>query len=395
MKRKIFLVLVFLLLLTSLASAHKGRTDANGGHYDYSTGEYHYHHGYPAHQHTNGICPYDFDDQTDHNSGGTSSGISSSSSVSDFTRRKSEENRERLNMAKERETQKQEEAKTQASEKRNSLITVIDPPTDPTVFYGRLLACFLLLLPVLATISNVHSWYKEKKQKERQRLENKQNLERAYQLSSDNVLRLEAENRQLKETVQFLRKKNSVLCDEVYVFQKRLNLHPKIIALPQKDESIQDENQGGIVQEETELIDVIPKNEVYPVTAEPAGGIQSFEHDAAHEFEIEKARFVEMFAGESILDLAGVPQWVEFGPDGLPRDVEAIEDWGPQFTYYVSGSGSCYHCRRGCSGAYKPIHLLQVRSLKPCSRCSPKQIPIDWYDEYLRLKEIKDRYGIS
>lgn len=370
MKRKFFLILVLPLLLTSIASAHGGRTDANGGHYNHATGEYHYHHGYPAHQHVNGICPYDFDDQTNHSSGGASSGLSSFSSVSDFTRKKSAENRERLNMAKERETQ--------ASEKKNSVIAVKDPPTDPTVFYGRLLACFLLLLPVLATISNVHSWYKEKKQKDRQRLETKQKLERAYQLSSDNVLRLEAENRQLKETIQFLREKNSVLCDEVYVFQKRLNLHPKIIALPPEAEAIQDETQGGIV----------------PV-AEPAGDIQTFEHNAAHEFEIEKASFVEMFSGESILDLAGVPQWVEFGPDGLPRDVEAIEDWGPQFTYYVSGSGSCYHCRRGCSGAYKPIHLLQVRSLKPCSRCSPRPIPIDWYDEYLLLKEIKDRYGIS
>lgn len=46
------------------ASAHPGRTDANGGHYNHSTGEYHYHHGYPAHQHIDGVCPYDYDDRT-------------------------------------------------------------------------------------------------------------------------------------------------------------------------------------------------------------------------------------------------------------------------------------------------------------------------------------------
>ncbi len=39
--------------------AHSGRTDASGGHYNRSTGEYHYHHGKPAHQHPNGVCPYD------------------------------------------------------------------------------------------------------------------------------------------------------------------------------------------------------------------------------------------------------------------------------------------------------------------------------------------------
>lgn len=64
---------IVLVLATTLcigsASAHPGRTDANGGHYDHSTGEYHYHHGYPAHQHIDGVCPYDYDDRTGWNSG--------------------------------------------------------------------------------------------------------------------------------------------------------------------------------------------------------------------------------------------------------------------------------------------------------------------------------------
>lgn len=44
-------------------SAHSGRTDARGGHHDYKNksglGSYHYHHGYSAHLHPNGVCPYD------------------------------------------------------------------------------------------------------------------------------------------------------------------------------------------------------------------------------------------------------------------------------------------------------------------------------------------------
>ena len=58
-RKKIIAVLALLSLLTPLASAHPGHTDAAGGHWDSSTGEYHYHHGYPAHQHENGICPYE------------------------------------------------------------------------------------------------------------------------------------------------------------------------------------------------------------------------------------------------------------------------------------------------------------------------------------------------
>lgn len=40
------------------AYAHPGRTDGKGGHYNRSTGEYHYHHGMSEHQHPGGVCPY-------------------------------------------------------------------------------------------------------------------------------------------------------------------------------------------------------------------------------------------------------------------------------------------------------------------------------------------------
>lgn len=74
--------LAFLLLFTFTAmpvSAHPGRTDGDGGHYDHSDGEYHYHHGQPAHQHYdidgdgNIDCPYKFIDNTNHNSKNDSS----------------------------------------------------------------------------------------------------------------------------------------------------------------------------------------------------------------------------------------------------------------------------------------------------------------------------------
>lgn len=86
LRKRFFALLACLFLLCSSVFAHGGKTDANGGHYDRSTGEYHYHHGYPAHQHYDidgdGIidCPYDFDDQTDHSSRGGSSQNRSDSS---------------------------------------------------------------------------------------------------------------------------------------------------------------------------------------------------------------------------------------------------------------------------------------------------------------------------
>lgn len=71
--KKVLLVVIAPLLVCALfifSFAHGGRTDSSGGHYNRSTGEYHYHHGYSAHSHYDidgdGTidCPYDFDDTT-------------------------------------------------------------------------------------------------------------------------------------------------------------------------------------------------------------------------------------------------------------------------------------------------------------------------------------------
>jgi len=70
-KLKIIVLILFCTLFISFSLttiyAHKGRTDSNGGHYNRSTGEYHYHHGHSAHQHPNGICPYSNNTNKDDN----------------------------------------------------------------------------------------------------------------------------------------------------------------------------------------------------------------------------------------------------------------------------------------------------------------------------------------
>lgn len=72
MKKKCCLIIsvIFVLLFsTSIAFSHSGGTDANGGHHDYNNvsglGDYHYHHGYGPHLHTDGICPYANDSSVD------------------------------------------------------------------------------------------------------------------------------------------------------------------------------------------------------------------------------------------------------------------------------------------------------------------------------------------
>lgn len=68
------------------AEAHSGRTDSSGGHKDNKNksglGSYHYHcGGYPAHLHTNGVCPYSSQAADTSSAKASSSGSSASSAA--------------------------------------------------------------------------------------------------------------------------------------------------------------------------------------------------------------------------------------------------------------------------------------------------------------------------
>ena len=98
--RKVFAVTLLAFALFSIVvCAHPGGTDSKGGHRNSSTGEYHYHHGYSAHQHTNGKCPYDFDDKTGQSSGGSSSAKNTLSQAASTTKNVKEESGFQISLA--------------------------------------------------------------------------------------------------------------------------------------------------------------------------------------------------------------------------------------------------------------------------------------------------------
>ena len=99
--RKLLLGIVICLCLSVVANAHPGRTDSSGGHTDHDTGEYHFHHGYSAHQHTDMDgdgsldCPFDFVDKT--NSSSDNAKSSGSSNTDEFWAMVEKEREEQLN----------------------------------------------------------------------------------------------------------------------------------------------------------------------------------------------------------------------------------------------------------------------------------------------------------
>ena len=83
----IVLICVFSVAICNITFAHSGKTDSNGGHKDNKNksglGSYHYHCGeYPAHLHTNGVCPYSSNSSTDANKNSKTTSKTSSSSTS-------------------------------------------------------------------------------------------------------------------------------------------------------------------------------------------------------------------------------------------------------------------------------------------------------------------------
>lgn len=80
----IIVATIYIFSFAVFCFAHSGRTDSSGGHKDSSTGEYHYHHGYPEHQHPNGKCPYDFDDKINHSDLNDSNSLTETKSFEDY-----------------------------------------------------------------------------------------------------------------------------------------------------------------------------------------------------------------------------------------------------------------------------------------------------------------------
>lgn len=152
------LVLAVTLCIGS-ASAHPGRTDANGGHYNHSTGEYHYHHGYPAHQHTDGVCPYDYDDRTGWNSGSSSQEKGLYYLDGTPVERKEEKSiQERLDDMIESggDSQASNTAEPEQEKPKNQIGGLIALGAFVTIFF---------VLPLLSAIIEGISWHREKRKK--------------------------------------------------------------------------------------------------------------------------------------------------------------------------------------------------------------------------------------
>ena len=87
-------IIGLIAVFSSFTVLHSGGTDGSGGHYNRSTGEYHYHHGYSAHSHYDmdgdGVadCPYSFKNNTSYKSSTSKSKSDTNSSSKSSSNKK-------------------------------------------------------------------------------------------------------------------------------------------------------------------------------------------------------------------------------------------------------------------------------------------------------------------
>ena len=222
------------------AMAHSGRTDANGGHNDNINGGYHYHHGYSAHQHTNGICPYEYDNRTDRSS--------STSSV----------------------------------ETTAAVVSKTVTPNNSSDISGWLILS-LYCIPAVIFFYVRHHLKKEKSQEDENfRLknqitklqeENHRQEKQLLQLKQQNQLMLDKESKKLKEQLSNLEEANRQLSELLESYRED-NVELENIALDFKDEIGVLENQlkkirtdpfpsAGLTYKEIQRIAKIPDGVVF------------------------------------------------------------------------------------------------------------------------------------
>lgn len=336
-KRKQWLFLLTVLsciTLSSVVYAHPGRTDSIGGHHDYENesglGSYHYHHGYEAHLHENGICPYDYVDNT-------------SDSNANFESKYTEE----------------------------YIQNIIDDVTEHE--------------------DAEKSYWAPDSTKNVYLSDGVFHLKGCPKISSSGVF----------YTLRSIDKSNEP-CDYcqplIYESIEDIPTHKKDLFL----KFISDNWHYGVacVLAVLALIQFIKffkeQKEDEPVHEIPMD-INSRKAAKKTQEETLQEYYYSLYAYKKPEDLVDIPDGMLL-VDGLPA-TNHHHKYG-LYSVYITPKGTRYHRRKKCAGSEKSqitnLYLV-YKQMYPCKMCCQRYNPnidFEWYEEYLRIKEIKKKYNI-
>ena len=355
MKRIAFLTLMLSLVwvIPLFAAAHSGRTDSNGGHWDSETGEYNYHHGYPAHQHYDmdgdGVddCPYDFKDNT-------KSRNSTASRASTYTSSSSS---------------KASSSSSSSSSSASSSVQASTVQTQRTasVPSGLLAGFFALLIadPILIIM--------------------------LLSMRKKNIRREEEQKSQVSHL--------NALLDKARKDEAAAQEHSKSRSAEVSRLSLQ------LLEEKEKTEELSAELEELRTAAAPEDG-ESYEEKNVRltaqikEQEQQIKRLTDEAEVKALLDQ--IPKGVYFDKKGRPISgtVRQGHPFG-DFTAYLNLRSGIFHIDPLCAPyTAQAIHIFdapaQGRACTKCARYSPyAEQPPEWYETYLKAKDKAQELGIE
>lgn len=408
--KKIYNISKWLLFLISISAisfsvyAHPGRTDADGGHYDRSTGEYHYHHGYPAHQHPDGICPYDFDDRTGQSSGssGGSSNSKTSSQTTGLTRFTSEvpENNGLL-AAYQRLSEKNKSleeqisnlsgqlasANVQVNNAKSELNSAIQSSKDIRQHLDYTIGLSVSVGFILLWILYHLFESKRKLSSDLAALQRSHEQLQEECTSLKNTDWIDKLNQQEKEKNNLIQK-NDELKTQVDALQQELKAVQRFSSSLQYEKVNLEQRSNSLESHVKSLrFDLAKAQETVQKALQASE--QEKEYSTFLRSQLESLTTDALPFPKELLYKAGVPNGVTFDSQYLPH-YYAKPSVEKNMRVYISASGKSYHRKFGCSGASIQTHLFIVANkYTPCERCIPPKawdykIPA-WYYEFLNL----------
>lgn len=114
----------------------------------------------------------------------------------------------------------------------------------------------------------------------------------------------------------------------------------------------------------------------------------------AKEWQRKHEEYYKLYANKEPIDLVNKPNDA-FIKNGLPA-TKGKRVYG-KYTVYVSKTGSCFHMNPHCAGngnLFISNYYYQYNK-KMCKKCVKGNLPeIQWYKDYLKIKNIKSKYKI-
>lgn len=313
--------------------AHPGSTDAYGGHVDWTTGEYHYHHGYSAHYHTSGVCPYDFVDNADHTNHGSSSSSSHNYNYGD---------RSEYVPATQYTLKPSPTPKTNISniskQQPFAIANFVGGALLSLLIYGVTYSCFFLIVLVFETnlipkISGI-----------------------SYETSRiDHFVCFSS-------AVGFVTTFDSDLFGVIFIC---FLIYTIRIAKTNRN------NIKRKVAEEQE------KKQI--------------------EFNKEKEKYTQLYGGKNILEIINAPPTAFVDDKGMPHQIVNKDDIfviylapkQPRVFHRHKG------CRKNLQKDNFVNLVYYNKMLTPCKKCCPPIPDTSWFSEYIKIAEIKKKYNIQ